>query len=1065
MISIEDIKISFYKGKTYIDNNGVLVPERPKRDPRKYKDGCKMDIHSLKWVLDRQYDMYNTLNKPFIKRTEGCIYPYVSGENIQEKYNIDGGLLITDIDKIPVNVADDIYNNAEKIFETIPNILAICFSASHCIHIFSYDPQLKGDIYNQSWGSKNRDDSFKNEFEYRSKIQMCLIAYAIKMKIGIDLNNYPKSLDERCCNPLQQLYIAPSPYKYNPYWTEIKIDKKEEKKLKGFYNYLFKKGGYSQPKYKGGVGSVGGGSISYIKNGSIGDYDINPWVPRNITGDTPIPKGLGGYAKRGAVYQAFASLCEWDKYKTDEMIYKYFDPTPDPNKELSGAEQICAWSPDQNYFDQRTFDWLFKKKDNTKDRKVIDIEDGQYLSDVVNLDEIKNKYIYITAPTGCGKSSFIRNQFAKGERNLYIQLNKALAVGLSQEIQNETILEYDEIFDGKKNIHTRLEVFNSKIDEIGFTMEEATVWIDESHLIQEYINMKEKAKQIDVLLRNIEKAKRVIFLSATPKADKELFDFFHIEIRKKKDQILTIYPVPITGAKIKDAVYDEVVDMIKNFKSKTVIFSDKKRAAWDEALTRRGVEFGVFNSASMNVDKTGDMNSILKDNKMLSKVVLATKYLGVGIEIKSEEEVNVLLDLYEGYDMDYINQCVGRFRVEGDEERGLCGCKKINLYLLYRKDSNNRFYMSEEDKEEYNNVLEEMEGELVEEMSDEEERINYNIAKIFNAHKLGRLKCPNKILKMKLAYLWSQYSSLEVCELFRLYNLPYKQMPNIITLDEINVSDKKTDKVIIERELKSWIKTLDWTEQCEVLEKKDSELIERDLIPFKNAADARKVLGMWRKINSHKIHWNDEVEEVLGSMNTVTKTLEALDDYIRLMRENPLYEFKDPKDRVIEIVKAEEEWKRLLKVESMFREDYINMIAYTKYEDFSKSLPLNEIFNSMDEVFKDIIGENGCIFEFYDDKPVDIRNILNESDERVNTGNKIGGKIGGKIGSPAKKIMVTENLKRAPKKLKTLKKNDKKTIKEGTIFESISKLIEYSGYTNYQVQKMIKEGIFLYVND
>ena len=110
----------------------------------------------------------------------------------------------------------------------------------------------------------------------------------------------------------------------------------------------------------------------------------------------------------------------------------------------------------------------------------------------------------------------------------------------------------------------------------------------------------------------------------------------------------------------------------------------------------------------------------------------------------------------------------------------------------------------------------------------------------------------------------------------------------------------------------------------------------------------------------------------------------------------------------------------------------------------------NEIFNSMDEVFREIIEENGCVFEFYDDKPVDIRNILNEREERVNAGNKIGGKIGGKIGSPAKKIMVTENLKRAPKKLKILKKNDKKTIKKGTVFESISKLIEYSGYTNYQ---------------
>ena len=248
MISIEDIKVSFYKGKLRYEND-VLVPGRPFRN--KTYGSCKMDIHSLKWVLDRQYDMYvafNKFNKKFIKRTEGCIYPYVSEENVQEKYNIDGGLLITDIDKIPVNVADDIYNNAEKIFETVPNVLAICFSASHCIHIFSYDPKLKGNIYNQSWGSKNRDDSFKDEFEYRSKIQMCLIAYAIKTKIGIDLNNYPKSLDDRCCNPLQQLFIAPSPYKYNPYWTEIKIDKKDEKKLKGFYNYLFKKGGYSQPK-------------------------------------------------------------------------------------------------------------------------------------------------------------------------------------------------------------------------------------------------------------------------------------------------------------------------------------------------------------------------------------------------------------------------------------------------------------------------------------------------------------------------------------------------------------------------------------------------------------------------------------------------------------------------------------------------------------------------------------------------------------------------------------------------------------------------------------------------
>ena len=225
-------------------------------------------------------------------------------------------------------------------------------------------------------------------------------------------------------------------------------------------------------------------------------------------------------------------------------------------------------------------------------------------------------------------------------------------------LEDKTLENWENV-EGENSFHTTFEGFKRNAKKVN--LEDYTIVVDESHLLEEYITF--RTSIIHELLEFLERAGKVIFMSATPKSDFLMFPFKIMRFEKIQQQTLDVYqyPIQIEGrGSINAARYTYMCDFVRtltNEGEKVLVFSNKKQSEWKE--------YGLENNVTLfNATNCGDsaVQDILNDNRLSNSVTLATKYMGCGVEVKNEKKVHLVFFLDEGWDFDFFAQAIGRPR-------------------------------------------------------------------------------------------------------------------------------------------------------------------------------------------------------------------------------------------------------------------------------------------------------------------------------------------------------------------------------------------------------------------
>lgn len=613
------------------------------------KNGSEMSITTLKAVLDRcASDEF----KGKAKGSSGCILPYVS-EKFGDRPFVHEGVVILDLDRFnkePKLMGKEnlIYEKFDEIASKyMPNLLAMNFSYSHNLHVFIYDRNVVDETSYNKW----------------SAIYMAIFAKIVNKLIDIDLRHYEGALDDHQ-KAYQKLFINHSPYKWNIYCTQpTKLSDKELKAL--------------QQEYKITLG------------GLDAKREIRDTTPMDATGTIAVDKsyyilGWSGWDARTVI--AAAAFFHFNKNieQAKKWIYSKFS-----NADAIYAQmQSMANSGSVVGMYRRDVEKILFKND---EEKTI-LKSDEYLSDVIDFDKLTEKYYYIQSNTNTGKTEFVkrllldrkeikcdnddlfspdRKVVENKHKVIVLQATKALRDGKKQGVEDKTFENWESI-GGEISFHTTLEGFKRNARNVN--LEEYTIIVDESHLLEEYITF--RTAVISELLEYLDKAGKVIFMSATPKSDIKIFPFKLLRYEKIQQQKLEVFQRPLYVAgrgSINAARYTYMSDFVRtltNDGEKVLVFSNKKQSEWKNYGLENGVT--LFNAANHSDSAVQD---ILNDNRLSNSVTLATKYMGCGVEVKNEKKVHLVFFLDEGWDFDFFAQAIGRPR----------DAETICVHLFYSK--------------------------------------------------------------------------------------------------------------------------------------------------------------------------------------------------------------------------------------------------------------------------------------------------------------------------------------------------------------------------------------------
>lgn len=710
----------------------------------KIPNGSKLEIKPLREVLRA---CASGIWKDAEKGSH-AIQVYKSNYKGDRPYVFDGVIFI-DLDKFADNPklegkAQEIFDRFEELCSIMPNLLAIKFSPSGNLHVFCYHKDI-------------RDES---DYKKQASYYNCALARVIKNVIGLDMRDYDGMLDKHLYNPSQPLNVNDSPVKWNILCTSIVLSNKDKDKLKGEYGKYLNDGrvlSETGTKFIDVDSGNGNGTIVVDRN-----YNIC---------------GLTGYAARTAILSAAYFEFKQDTAKAWDWVRNHFVVDKEFKEQW---KSLINNNTIERKYNPSVATILFQDNINT-----IVIPEDKYLSDVVDFKDIKGKYIYIEAGTGVGKTELVKGLLKEiGNKVIVLQMNKALRDGKQHGIEQYTYGNYkwsDEI-DASK-VHTTIEGFNRNLASSIEYLEEYVVVVDEAHLLQDYSNISEKFREIIEALKKINDAKQIIFMSATPKYETKIYNFTHYKFHKTKNQTINIsgHPLRFTGNGSKEAAkYIYMIDYITKIPGKHIIFSNKTQEKWKK-YGLVDMNYTWFHSENFNDEK---VQSILMNNRLLTDITLATIYLGVGVEIKHEEEVNIWFDLNEGWDKAFIEQSIGRPR----------DAKNINLHFFYNGDSVIKDKkISEADLDDFDTALD----NLVDENDDGSPTINILAARMTGIYDVNFNSYSNKDQGkiLKLGNLINSKNYFNIYDIDLLRQLYYK---------EINV--KHVDPILIDKDGKEVIR-------------------------------------------------------------------------------------------------------------------------------------------------------------------------------------------------------------------------------------------------------------------
>lgn len=878
------------------------------------------------------------------KASKGSISAYKS-ETSNPPYEaiVFEGVVFVDIDNLSLvspTASEEIFNSFDKLCGCMPNLLAMNYSHSKNLHLFFYD-----------------EDIITDPSLYKKKALLYLMATAASIRkcFDIDLRQYDGALDTHNTSAYQKFFLCHSDFQWNIYCTKTTISKADEKKLQSEYHILYK-------KYKG---------ITQVTN--------IPEIELTGKGDVQVDKnyqilGYTGYEARTRIVAAAYFHFREDLESSIQWISSQFANAKEMNNQLISMVRNNKVA---SMYNRDVDDFLFGHLPGQTYR----LGEGQFISDVIDIDTLSGKYFYICSNTGTGKTEFVKSFIKKTSgKAIIIQITKALRDGKSQGIENITYGNWDSIIDRSK-IHTTIE--GAIRNCVGMDLSRYTVVVDESHLLEEYINVRRNITQ--ELISLLESAGKVVFMSATPKSDINLFDFTKMTFEKIQPQDLKIYhhPMRFSGKGSKEASeYGYIINYIKSEidreEERFMIFSNKKQECWKKyGLENEDVTY--FNSNNISDPK---VQSILKYNLLTTPITLSTKYMGCGVEIKKEREVHIVFNLNEGFDFDFIVQSIGRPRSSG-------GVERVILHLFYTEDKG---WAHTVDRTTIDGLDEAFKNLVVD--ANDNEVINILAAKMLNIYDPH---FNHYSVKDKIQCLWMGnyvneriYCNPNTVSLFK--RLPYRNI-DIEILPTINIDmDGKMRRIRKETELIDYLQSLKGWEINRLGEDGYEKLFSSGEIPYNDSVNARKVIQ-----NAKVIVRYMELDEAMNFFNDVRKAADTLGMLVRYAKvQAGIYSVQEFAGSEAAKEKLEMEFNQVRKI---FTDEFIQLIIDDttgwKARVADSDIYIDDVFAALLDVEMEVkppmIKFNAATYEEC------IKKDENTAQSR---------RLGGKIGTPKKKIKV-----------------------------------------------------------
>lgn len=761
------------------------------------------------------------------KGESGSIFPYLSEEANPSYFEFDG-VVFVDIDNCQ-NVSDKIFESFDKLCEAMPNLLAMNFSYSRNLHCYFYDKEIK-----------------ENPSKYGEKamLYLCAFAAAVRKITDIDLRKFEGALDTHSKSPNQRLFLNNSEFKWNIYCCSTTIGNEDVKRLKSEYFALYrisenKRTIVETPSIKGG------GKILVDQNYNLLGYGT-------------------GYEARTLIASAVYHHFECDIDKSREYLSETFENANEINIQMTSMvnNNRIAYK-----YRKDVEEFIF----GFNIGKEIILQPNQWLSDVINLEKLEGKYYYLQSNTGTGKTEFVKSIIKrKDDKIFYIQMTKALRDGKKQTIEDYTYENWGYDIKDETRIHMSMDGAVRHLKKVRKSLSQYTIIIDESHLLEDYINIREYV--INELLTLLAYAGKVIFMSATPKSDIKMFPFERICYTRKQEQDIVFHrhPFRVSGKGAKGAVvYSEMIKWIKKRKNKVIIFSNKKQEQWKTyGLGCDGVTF--FNSVNINDNA---VQAILKRNELVNNITLSTLYMGCGVEVKHEKEVDVVFYLNEGFDVNSIIQSIGRPRC-GDG-----GVEKVNVHFFYTEDCKFKGYHKKEDLQNLTNAFDNLivEGEKC-------SLLNIIAAQMTGIRDVDfdNWGAKEKIKILKLSQFINNNTFFNPYSLDVLRQLPYRKIDikDHPTID-LDLTGKKR-KVRHEERLIKYLCSLKLKDLASLVNVDGYEaLFSRGDIPYEDKVNARETIRYSMYIARNYI----PLEEALlffGTLKKAVRYIKALDNYVTL---------------------------------------------------------------------------------------------------------------------------------------------------------------------------------------